>query len=423
MKYNDALSYINSFSRFSHPASLERITKILASLKNPQESLEFIHIAGTNGKGSVAAYISTALSFAGKKCGVYSSPYIYDFTERVKIDGKNISKRSLSAAVARVMKLGLTPNDCTQFEIITAAAFLCFKREKCDVVVLETGLGGRFDATNVIKTPLCSVITSISYDHMSVLGDSLQKIAFEKAGIIKPHGITVVSGKNSPEVLEVIKKEADLKENRLVIADVSSASEVKIEQDGVTFSYKDKTVKTGMTGEFQLENAVTAIEAIAAVWPDINEKALLNGIFNARLHSRFEIVSKNPLIISDGAHNEDGMRALVENLKAIYPERRIHAVIAMCGDKDYKKVVSQIASVSSALYVTRTDNPRALRTDELAAVASDYLSDITEYENARKAFFAALKRVRKDKNGSLIVICGSLFLPKSVFGPLGKIKY
>ena len=147
MKYNDALNYINSFSRFSHPASLERITKILASLKNPQESLEFIHVAGTNGKGSVAAYISTALSFAGKKCGVYSSPYIYDFTERVKIDGKNISKRSLSAAVARVMKLGLTPNDCTQFEIITAAAFLCFKREKCDVVVLETGLGGKLDAT------------------------------------------------------------------------------------------------------------------------------------------------------------------------------------------------------------------------------------------------------------------------------------
>ncbi len=423
MKYTDAINYINSFSSFSHPASLERIEKILKALKNPQNSLRFIHVAGTNGKGSVAAYISSALSFAGKKCGVYSSPYIYEFTERVKIDGKNISKRSLSAAVAKVKKLGLTPNDCTQFEIITAAAFLCFKREMCDVVVLETGLGGRYDATNVIKAPLCSVITSISFDHVSVLGNTLSQIAFEKAGIIKPHGITVVSGKNSPEVINVIKKEADSKKNRFEIADISCVTSFCMERDGITFDYKGKTFKTGMTGAFQLENAVTAIETIYAVYPDINEKALLNGIFNAKLHSRFELLSANPVVISDGAHNEDGMRVLVENLKTLYPEKKIHAVIAMCGDKDYKNVVSQISAASDAVYVTKTDNPRALRTEEIAVVAREHVADVTEYENARNAFMSALKRVRKDKNGRLLVVCGSLFLPKTIFGPLGKIKY
>lgn len=423
VKYIEAINYINSFSGFSHPASLERIEKIMKQLKNPEKSLRFIHVAGTNGKGSVAAYISSALSFAGEKCGIYSSPFIYEFTERIKIDGKNISKRKLAAAVSKIARLGITPNDCTQFEIITAAAFLCFKKERCDVVVLETGLGGRFDATNVIKSPLCSVITSISYDHTNILGNTLADIAFEKAGIIKPHGITVVSGKNRPEVIRVVKEAADKAKNDFIIADIGGASNVKTEPDGVSFYYRGLDFKTGMTGSFQLENAIAAIEAVYAVYPDINEKALLNGIFNAKIHSRFEILSKNPLIISDGAHNEDGMRALVENLKTLFPDKKIHAVTAICGDKDYEAVVSQIAAASEAVYITTTDNPRALRTEVLAKKASEYCNDVTEYEKARRAYLAALRRVKKDKSGSLLVICGSLFLPKSVFGRLGKIKY
>ena len=423
MKYADALGYIDGFARFSHPASLERIKTILSRLGDPQKSLRFFHVAGTNGKGSTAAYIASVLSFSGEKCGLFISPYVYEFTERIKIDGKNIGKRRLSWAVAKIKDLGVTPDDCTQFELITAAAMLCFKKEKCDTVVLETGLGGRFDATNVIETPLCTVITSVSMDHMNVLGDTLEKIAAEKLGIIKPYGITVISGANKKSVLDMAEKKAAELHNRFITASADDAADVKTGTDGVRFKYKGLELKTGMTGSFQLENAVTALEALFAVCPKLKEQAVINGIFGARLPCRFEVMSQSPAVIVDGAHNEGAMEALVHNLKTLYPEKKIYSVVAMCGDKDYVRVAAKIAAVSEAVFVTDAGNPRSLPTELLAKEARKYCKDITEYRSPRKAFRAAMRRVKKDKSGSAAVVCGSLYLPKAVFGRMGKFKY
>ncbi len=420
MKYKEALSYIDSFSRFPREPSLERERKILNALGNPEKELRFIHVAGTNGKGSTCAYISTVLSFAGEKCGMYSSPYIYEFTERIKIDGKNISKRKFASAVSKIKALEL--EDVTQFEIITAAAMLCFKKEKCDVVVLETGLGGRFDATNVISTPLCSVITSISLDHTAVLGETVLEIAYEKLGIVKPYGKTVISGLNCEEVITAASAVADNQKNSLALADVSKAKKVKIEKDGVSFEYKGISFKTGMAGSFQLENAVTAIEAVFAAYPDINKKALQNGVFNAKMPCRFEKLCDAPLVIVDGAHNENGMELLSKNVKELYKDKKVLTVIAMCNDKKYADIISKISKISDSVYVTLSENERSLETKILAQEARKYCGDVTEYSFAKKAFKAALKRAKKDKNNSLVLVCGSLYLPKAIFGTLGKIK-
>ncbi|MBQ8203059.1 MAG: bifunctional folylpolyglutamate synthase/dihydrofolate synthase [Clostridia bacterium] len=399
MNYNETLEYIHSLGMFSHPAGLNRITELLNRLDNPQNKFPAIHIAGTNGKGSVSVMIASVLKKAGYKVGLFTSPYIVDFAERITVNGEFISKDALCRLSEKVKNIGVA---VTEFEFITAVGFLYFAEENCDVVVAETGLGGRLDATNTLNNVSVSVITKIGLDHGAILGNTVEKIAEEKCGIIKNNKTVTVSGQ-VPEALKVIKAHAPNtvipEKPMLITSDIS----------GNTFLYKGEEYKTSLAGEFQVENALAAIEAIGISGFNVPISSVKEGLVDAFIPARMEILSKEPLIVLDGAHNPDGASVLASFMEQY--SGKITAIVGVMQDKDYGKVLeTALKHCRTTVCVTPTKMPRALSGAELEREAKKYCADTVIAKDLRDALLLAKEKAQ----GSPIFIFGSLYLASNI---------
>ena len=395
MNYCETLNYIHSCGMFSHKAGLERITEVCELLSNPQNDFRAIHIAGTNGKGSVCTFISTALKQAGYRVGTFVSPYITDFCERIQINGEYISHDDLCRLSQRVIDTGI---ELTEFEFITAVGFLYFSENNIDVAVLETGLGGRFDATNVIAAPQVSVITKIGLDHTAVLGDTLEEIAREKCGIIKNN--TVVTTYNQPQAAyDVIK----LRSPNVITPNENELANVKISVLGNEFSYKGVNYKTTLGGEHQIENALVAVETLKNCGFSICDSDIKAGFEKAFIPARLELVSQNPFVVIDGAHNPDGADVLASALKQY---QNITAVIGFMRDKNYQEVLSKTLPFCENVICVSPNVPRALPAEELATVARQYCKNVTVCENLEQALTIA--------DGNTTFVFGSLYLASEI---------
>ncbi len=423
LNYNQAVGYIHSLERFGAKLGTENIKKLLALLGNPQEKLKFIHVGGTNGKGSVVTMCAKAFESAGYKTALYTSPFVTDFRERFQINSRMIPKVRLAELVDRVKAsigvMNQNGGEITEFEAVTAIAILYFAEENCDIVCFEVGLGGRFDATNVINVPLVSVITSVSLDHTEILGDSVEKIAFEKCGIIKKGGVTVTYPLQDDSALDVIMRRCAEENNRLILPNASSVKIRSCDICGSEFIYGGESYRISLVGRHQVFNAVTAIEAVRAACEKgfcVPESALKSGLESARIPARFELLSKSPLTVLDGAHNFEGISALKNTLLSLN-QRNIIAVTAMMKDKEYEKSYGEILPVCQKVITVSASNPRSLSADEAANAAKKFCRDVFVAGSVAQALELAKKWA--DEN-TLILIFGSLFLAGDVKWELSK---
>ena len=396
MNYTDTLNYIHSLGNFGLPSGLDRIKTVLEKLGNPQNKLKAIHIAGTNGKGSVSAMLSSVFKTAGYKTGLFISPYIIDFRERIQINGEYISENDLCIYAERVRNTGV---QLIEFEFVTAVAFLYFAEKNIDILICETGLGGRLDATNTLDNLICAIITKIGLDHTAILGNTIEIITEEKCGILRNSPV-VTAPNQMKEALNVIKSHA----KNLVQPDMKDCEMLKSDITGNTFIYKGEKFKTGLSGEYQIENAVTVIEAVRQSGYNIPYDTLYKGIKNTFFPARLETVSQNPLIVIDGAHNPDGAEALSRELEKSGGE--ITAIIGMMKDKNYKEVLSlTLPFCKNSVAVAVENLPRSLSAQELKNVAEEFCTTITA-ENYRQA----IEKAKELSDSKPIFIFGSLYL-------------
>lgn len=408
MNYTEALSYVHSLLVFGSKPGLSRMREVMEKLGSPQNNLKFIHIAGTNGKGSTATMLSNVYIKAGFRVGLYISPFVTDFRERIQLNGQMIEQADFALIAQKVRDTGVM---LTEFEFITAAAFCYFAEKKCDLVILETGLGGRLDATNIIEKPLCSVLTHISLDHTGVLGDTLEQIATEKCGIIKNRGLTVTDMQQEPEVFEVIKAHTD----NLVIPSKEDLKILSCDIFGNTFIYKGEKYETTLAGLHQVSNAVSVIETVKNALP-VSEENLKAAIKETIFPARCEIVSKNPLVVLDGAHNPDGANALERVMQNYSGE--ITAIVGMMADKDCGQVLKTLLPhCENVITVTVEENPRSISAEALMSLAKPYCENrftAKDYDDA------VLKAVRLS-GGKPIFVFGSLYLASAIRNKLFNI--
>ena len=393
MNYTETLSYIHSLGNFSLPAGLDRIKKVMNKLGNPQDSFKSIHIAGTNGKGSVTAFVSSVFKTAGYKTGSFISPYIIDFRERIQVNGEFISEQDLSLYAQRVIDTGVT---LTEFEFITALAFLYFKEQKIDVLVCETGLGGRLDATNVLENVACTVITKIGLDPTGILGDTLEKIAEEKCGILR--NCPTITTPNQPQkALNVIKSKTE----KLIIP-------VMCEVVNNTYIYKGEKFEISLLGDFQIENSLVALETVKNSGFDISYDSIYKGLKNTFFPARLEMISSSPVVLLDGAHNTDGASVLAKELSK-FKEKPV-AIIGMMADKNVDEVLNATLKYCSlAIAVTVPNMPRSMKADDLCGLAEKYCECITA---------ASLDEALDIASGKPLVVFGSLYLAGSIIPKL-----
>lgn len=413
MNFNESVQYIHSLLQFGIKPGLERISMLLEMLDNPQNKIKAIHIAGTNGKGSTSTMVSNMLIQEGYKTGLFTSPYVIDFCERIQINGENVSKSLFSECVTTVReKIEQLNNNgivITEFEAITVTAFLCFLRSGCEYVVLEVGLGGRFDATNVIKNPLAVIITSISLDHTQILGDTIGKIAFEKCGIIKD-GTTVITSHNQKrEALSVICDTCKTSKSELIITTPKGIEILDDSISGTVFTYNKCVYKTRLTGAHQLENIVNAIECARAL--GLSENAVACGIEATKMLARMEVIGENPIIIRDGGHNE-GCASALRDFLIKYNVKDIHMLIGLMADKDVEGYVSKIAPLCKSVITVTPSNSRALDCDALEEIVKKYCENTMAISNPQKAY----KHIISSTNeAEAILICGSFYLMSDIF--------
>lgn len=385
--------------------SLQNIKKLSKKLNNPQDDLKIIHVAGTNGKGSVCAFLESSLIYSGYRVGKFTSPQIKTVYDSIRINGEDIPQKKLTSLINRVK----SQDDflCSDFEILTLCAYLYFKEEKCDFVIIEVGLGGDGDATNIISSPLYSVICKISIDHTNFLGNTLSEIAQKKAGIIKPNSKTVTLVSQNIEALNIIKQKCRKLGNDLIIT--KEPFLLTPDKTNERFLYDGEEYKSGLSGLYQVENAALAIEVLNDI--GISKKAISKGIVQAKNPARFEIISKNPTIIFDGAHNPDGMEAFLTSLQRYYPNSEKNIIIGILQDKDIHTIINLFKEFSedklSKIYTVEVDNPR---TENPQVLSCAFLS---AGFNAKCSYTVenALKEAEKNR---LTVVCGSLYLHKSI---------
>ena len=412
---DNAIEKIESFQRFGSILGLERISNLLKELGNPEKDLKCIHVAGTNGKGSICKYLYEALRKGNYSVGLYTSPFLEVFNERIEIDGKMITDKELDEYTSRVLeKVNLLTergeDSPTEFEVITAIAFLYFKEKNVDIVVLEVGLGGRGDSTNVIESPLASVIASISYDHTDRLGETLTEIAGEKAGIIK-EGCPVITSAKSEEALEVFRKRSrELGSNLYETKDIDFEI---IEQtiSGTKYRVFNNYVMLTMLGEHQIENSICAYKTLNVLRDEgkinITDDEIISGFKEAKQIGRFEIIDK---YILDGAHNPDGTRSLKEAVNKLLPLKKILIVIGMLKDKDVVGALENITQISSDFITTEPPNSRKMSSDELKKCILNINSDANIVKSFSE-YSDAVKYAESVKNDyDYILFAGSLYL-------------
>lgn len=410
--YEEALQYIHGAEKLGIKPGLKRVEAVLAQLQNPERELRFAHIAGTNGKGSTTATIASIMQAAGYKTGLFISPYLERFEERMQIDGELITPDELAFCVSEVrdaaVRAGVVPSE---FEIVTATAMLYYKRAGCDIVSLEVGLGGRFDATNVIPCPDVAVITSISLDHMKILGDTVEKIAFEKCGIIKQGGQVVLYPDQPGGVTEVVRRRVAEEGARLVIPYASGILPGAETLDGSDFHYRGLALHTPLIGEHQLLNVATAVEAalvLRARGFNLPDEAIEKGVRETKFPGRFEVMRRAPVVVLDGGHNPDGVRVLrkaaLQHLRT--RSGRLILVMGMLADKDFKQAIPMMAAIADVFISVPPASPRALSAADIAK-AAEICTDVREALSIPQAVDMALAEAKAEDS---ILICGSLYL-------------
>ncbi len=412
MNYNEALEYIHSVSNFFCKPGLERIAQLCEKLGNPQDKLKFVHVAGTNGKGSFCSMLASVLNEAGYKTGLYTSPYIIDFCERICVNGTMIPRDELAEITAYVKDFADEMQDKpTEFELITAVAFEYFSRVKCDIVVLECGLGGRYDATNIIKNSVLSVITGISIDHTSFLGSTITEIAGEKAGIIK-NGIPCLWCGKDGQAYSVIKENCNKLNSVLHTVDRSSLDVKSYDLKKTVFDFDGiKDITISLLGTYQPHNAVNVICAVDLLNNNgfaISREELLRGLYKTIWPARFELLCDNPVVIADGAHNPEGIENAVVSIKKYFGETKINIVTGVMMDKDFEYIADVLISVAECVYCITPDNPRALTASEYKLVFDKKGIKAIECKNVEDAVLKAMED--SAQKGIPMVALGSLYM-------------
>ena len=427
MNYIEARVYLDEVSKYGSVLGLESMRELLHRLGDPQNELKFIHISGTNGKGSVLAYLSTILTGAGYRTGRYISPTLFSYRERIQVDGEYIEKESLArhvtaiaAAAEEMQKAGL-PSP-TVFEMETALAFLYFKEKRCDIVTLEVGCGGLLDATNVITTTVMEVIASISMDHTDLLGDTLAKIAAQKAGIIKPDTM-VVSAQQKSEAAQVIEDTCKEQHCILQMVDESKISNVHYGAEGQTFSYKTwENVAISLAGSYQIKNAALALEGVEALRKlgyALSDQQVREGLLHTAWRGRFTTLRRDPTVIIYGAHNPAAALELKESLERYFPGKTLYFVMGMFKDKDYAQVIDLTAPLARHIITVETPgNPRAMPARELAEAVGKVNPSVEWADSVAHGVEKALAMAGKE---DAVIVFGSLsFLGETADAVNGK---
>lgn len=425
LNYEEAIKYVENCNKFGIKLGLQNMQKLLQGIDNPQKYLKFIHVAGTNGKGSTCSMIAEVLITQGYNVGLYSSPYLQAINEAIRINGINISDKCFANILTRVKDAALKIQleeplfEFTEYEIMTTAAFLFFKLEQVDFVVLEVGMGGRLDATNIIEAPILSVLTPITMDHVQYLGDTIEKIAKEKCGIIKKNSM-IVTAKQDKAVYNIISKVSAEQNSRFIKATEACIESISHSIDGQVISFKYKeieiTFKLKLLGEYQLINCQTALVALMALKHlgiRIDKENIVRAMENVKWPGRFEVVHKEPVVILDGAHNVDAMKVLAASLKKYFSGHRIFLVLGILKDKDYKEMVSIIAPKVNEVILTEPQNNRKLEVQDLKEVVIKYNSNIVACSDCFEAVKIAMSKANA---GDIICVAGSLYLTGIIRG-------
>ncbi len=415
MNYQQAEQYLNQCSLLGSKPGLSTVTKLLETIGNPQNDLRFVHIAGTNGKGSIGAFLQSTLTEANYKVGFFTSPFLECRREMIRLNGEYISEDAFASVLA-VVKHGAEKmiqegfSQPTEFELLTAAAYEFFRREQCDYVIAEAGMGGRLDATNVMKTSMVSILARIDYDHVAFLGETLTEIAREKCGIFRPDCPVVVYPDQEQETLSVIQSEAEKKNCPLVLPLKHAITTHACDKTGSRFSYgKMKQLSISLCGEHQVYNAVTALLALSVLQENgvaISERAIRIGFQKTAWSGRFEVLQFMPPVILDGAHNVNGACAFSKAIEACYPGQSFVGVVGMLKDKDFKAALAEFGRVCDRLVVTKVPNPRAAEPAEFKVVAEELGIPVTEEVDPVNAVRQAFQTKTPDQG----VFCvGSLY--------------
>ena len=421
MTYEEALSYIHSICWKGSKLGLDRTRELLGKLDGPQKELKFIHIAGTNGKGSTAAMLSSILEEAGYRVGLYTSPFINRFNERMQVNHQPIPDEELAALTEYVRPHADAMADSpTEFELITALAMVWFARQKCDIVVLEVGMGGELDSTNIIDVPEAAVIAAMGLDHVKELGPTMADIARAKAGIIKEGGRVVSYGGN-PEADEVIAAVCRARNASLCQPDFSAIVPGDFSLEGQTFSYKGwRGLRIPLVGAYQMNNAAVVLETVEVLrqrgW-SVSDEAVRQGLADTRWPARFEVLRRDPVFIVDGGHNPHGIRATAESLSRLFPGRKITFVTGVMADKDVEHILGLIVPLAEQFFTVRPDNPRAMDAGELAARIEAMGAKATACASVRDGVDRAIQA-----EGPHGVACalGSLYMSGEVRSCFGK---
>nr|WP_325212129.1 folylpolyglutamate synthase/dihydrofolate synthase family protein [uncultured Oscillibacter sp.] len=411
MTGEEAAAYIWSHGWQVHAPGLGRIRELLRRLEDPQKELKFIHVAGTNGKGSVCACLASVLEAAGYRVGLNTSPHLERFHERIRVDGEEISGEALGAVMTRIRSQAeAMAEHPTEFELITAAAFLHFLERRCDIVVLETGLGGALDASNVIDAPELAVLTAMGMDHAAILGPTLRDIAAAKAGIIKPGG-TVASRGGCPEADEVFRQTCRERGAALTELDLSRLTVRELSLEGTAFGFAPwEGLTIPLAGAYQAENAalaLTALELLREKGWCIPDGAVRQGLAAVRWPGRFEVLGRDPVFLLDGAHNAHGMRAAAESLKVLFPGRRWTFLLGVLADKDVGEMLDLLAPLAARAFVLRPGSPRAMDPEALCALLAARGLEARPCASAEEGLEAALAAAGRD---GAVCALGSLYL-------------
>jgi dihydrofolate synthase/folylpolyglutamate synthase len=412
MTGQEAIAYIHSFQWEKHEPGLHRMRELLHALGDPQQGLKFVHVAGTNGKGSTCAMLAAVLQAAGYRVGLNTSPYIVTFHERIQVNGHMISNQELSDLVEQVRPVAETMTEHpTEFELITAIAMLYFKEQNCDIVVLEVGLGGELDASNVIDCPEVAVLTAMGRDHTAILGPTMTDVARAKAGIIK-HGGAVVSYGGCAEADAVFRTVCAERYASLREVDFSRLQHVKPALAGAEFTFAPyQPLKLSLAGIYQTRNAATAITALEVLrekgWA-ISEESIARGLAAARWPGRFEVLRREPLFLLDGAHNAHGMKAAAESLRVLLPEQKPVMVLGILADKDVPDMLDLLAPLTEKALVIRPDSPRAMDVETLCAMLRERNVEAIPCETVQQAVRSAVE------TGEPVCAVGSLYLSGAI---------
>ena len=420
MTYQQALDYISAVGSRAGRPGLERIKALMAGLGNVQDGLRFVHLAGTNGKGSTSCMLASILQKAGYKTGLFVSPFIIRFNERVQINGRHIPDEKLAEIIARIKPIADAIAGCTEFELITAAAFVWFAEEHCDIVVLETGLGGRLDATNIIKSNECAIITNIGIDHTDYLGNTVAEIAYEKACILK-EGCPVVAYASEQSAMDVLTAYALEHNNPMSVAEFDAIESVSADLTGQSFRYKGAAYSINLLGPHQQKNAAVVLETVDTLrkqgWSITNEN-IREGLREARWPARFELLHSSPVVFVDGAHNMQGVESLRGAVEQNLAGKRIVCLTGVLADKDWQNMMAVLEGFAADFITVTPDSPRALTAEKLAEYLAQRGKWVWAAENVQEGMDMAIARALE--TDSVVVACGSLYMASEVREYFGR---